>query len=137
MDWFTKATIVNLGFGLWFLLALPTPVMLMFLGQHVPATVVFVAALACAGMLIFISLKKRPLQTAGWLVLMVLLMATVRHFVRVFYLLPMSVEKPPVTGQYSPMVVFLVSLVAGLACIAWMLRLAARSGHDNPEGGEA
>ncbi|MEF2144581.1 MAG: hypothetical protein V3573_03975 [Desulfovibrionaceae bacterium] len=124
MNWFTRATMVNLAVGVWFLMALPQPALLKFMGGDMLASIVLLAGLATAVLLVVTGLRKQPVQAAIWTVLTVILMAVTRHNLRVFYLEPwFKVEDLPVTGQYGPLLLFLFFLAVGLPCVAWMIRI--------------
>ena len=129
LAWFTRATLVNLVIGLWFLMSLPQDVMLKFMGDSIPATVFLLLSLTGAGLILAAGFTGRTVQAALLTVVTVTLMAIVRQYVRVFSLEPMGgdVANIPVTGQYSPLVMFLAVLVLGLGLIWWMVRTAVKS----------
>jgi hypothetical protein len=53
-------------------------------------------------------------------------MVYLRDMVRDAYLSPyLDLGKRVVTGEYSPFILFVLTLVAGVAVIAWMLRTAS------------
>ncbi len=126
LTWFTRGTLVNLAFGIWFLLALPQSVMLKFIGGHIGATVFLVFSLVGAGLILAAGFTGRTVLATGLTVVTVTLMAIVRHYVRVLSLEPLGgdVANIPVTGQYSSLVLFLAVLVLGLGLIWWMVKLA-------------
>lgn len=132
LNWFTRGTLVNLAFGLWFLLSLPQDIILKFMGGSVAATVFLVLALVGVGLMLAAGFTGRTVQATVLTVLTVTLMAIVRHYVRVFFLAPYGgdVANIPVTGQYSPLVLFLAVLAIGLGLIVWMLRMAANAGSN-------
>ncbi|MDD3312707.1 hypothetical protein [Pseudodesulfovibrio sp.] len=128
MTWFTRATMVNLLVGFWFLLSLPRPILLLFMGGSQPATMVLLASLIGAGMAIVAGLRKDPVKSALWAVLTVLFMSLTRNWLRAFYLAPwFTAESTPVTSQYSSFYLFLGFLVGGLGLMGYMMKLYLRS----------
>ena len=131
LAWFTRGTLANLAFGLWFLFALPQAVMLQFMGGSLPATGVLVLGLAFAGLMLATGFKGQLGLTVAFAVGTVASMALARHFVRVFDLAPVYHPRQlPVTGQTSALVLFLVILAIGLALIGWMLNTWRRAGKE-------
>jgi hypothetical protein len=130
MLWFTRATLAQLAFGTWFLLSLPRPVMLAFMGDHVPATMLLLAGLAAAGLSLAAGFQKKPVPAAVLTVLTVALMALVRDQVRALSLKPwFSLSELQVATQVSPIVLFLATFAVGLIAVAWMLKAYARAGR--------
>lgn len=128
MLWLTRATLVNLAIGLWFLISLPREILLAFMGGSIPATATLVIGLGCAGMLLAAGFRKQPVQATVWAVLTVFFMSLTRHWLRSLFLSPwFRIEDTPVTGQYSPLFLFLGFLVAGLAAVGYMLKLYFKS----------
>jgi hypothetical protein len=128
MTWFVRATLVNLAAGIWFLIALPRPVLLGFMGDSLPATLTLLAGLLAAGMALWAGFRNSPVQTTVWAVLTVLFMSLTRNWVRILYLAPwFKMEDAPVTNQYSSFFLFLGFLVAGLILVGYMLKLYFRS----------
>jgi len=128
MTWFTRATMANLLVGVWFLLSLPRPIMLLFMGGSQPATMVLLASLVGAVMVLVAGLRKQPVRAAVWTVLTVLFMSLTRNWLRVFYLAPwFTADSTPVTNQYSSFYLFLGFLVGGLGLMGYMMKLYLRS----------
>lgn len=131
MNWFVKATLLNLVFGFWFLVALPRNVLFMFMGDSAAATGVFVISLLCVGMMLAVALKNRPVSAAVWAGITILLMSINRHMVRLGYLEEYLESNPfTVSGEYSPLVLFLISLLVVLIGIGWMLKAAFRAERE-------
>ncbi|MEF2231738.1 MAG: hypothetical protein V3571_12475 [Pseudodesulfovibrio sp.] len=125
MKIFFVFTAVQMVVGLWWLAALDRPVLLRFLGNSPLATVTLLAAVGCAVGALLAGAMRKPMQAAAWTVLTVLTMAGVRALVRAADLAPwFSPSTLAVTGESSPMVLFLVSLAIGLAAVAYMVKLA-------------
>ncbi|MDQ7831140.1 MAG: hypothetical protein RDU30_05375 [Desulfovibrionaceae bacterium] len=118
LSWFNRATMVQIALGLWFLLALPTDVMLLFMGKSGLHTTVFLAGLTAVAAALAFGLRGQPMRAALSVVATVGLMVGMRDLVRTAYLAPyFHPEKLIVAPQYGPLAVFLVCLavVAGLA----------------------
>lgn len=129
--WFARATVINIGFGFWFLVALPQRVMVAFMGGDALATGSLLAALFGAGLIIHAGGRRNLRLSILWGALTVLTMALARHAVRKLMLEPYySVTDLEVTGQASPLVMFLAALVLGMCVIAWMIRLYLKSGKE-------
>ncbi len=128
MAWLTRATLVNLAVGMWFLIALPRDIMLGFMGGNLPATMTLVTSLLASAMLLAAGFQKQPKRAATWAVLTVFFMSCTRHWVRTFFLAPwFRIEDTPVTHQYSSLYLFLGFLVVGLALTGYMLKLYFKS----------
>ncbi|WP_419786265.1 hypothetical protein [Pseudodesulfovibrio sp.] len=126
--WFTRATMVNLLVGAWFLISLPRSLLLMFMGNSLPATYTLLASLIGAGMALRAGLARNVKQTTVWAVLTVLFMSLTRNWVRTLYLAPwFKADSTPVTYQYSSFYLFLGFLVVGMALIAYMIKLYMRA----------
>jgi hypothetical protein len=120
---FFWATVVNIGIGVWFLLAQPRPMMLLFMGGNLPATITFVIALLVAAGMLFMAWRKRFWLTFWHAVALVFLMSFMRAWLRAGYLQEVfTLDKLQVVPEYSPMVFFFAMLIFGIGCIAWMLK---------------
>ncbi|MBE0576839.1 MAG: hypothetical protein IH613_13195 [Desulfuromonadales bacterium] len=125
MKVFRMLTIVQIGIGIWFLLALPKAQMLLFMGGNGLATSCFLAALLLIAMVLVAAFRSKVYATAGLLAGLIYLMAFMRDFVRGGYLRDhFSPGMLEVVPEYSPLVLFLGTLVIGLLLIAWMVRAA-------------
>jgi len=129
MKWFTHISLLQIGIGLWWIMALPREVMLLFMGGSVLHTVAFLVALALVATALVQGFSGRVVGTTVALVLTVLAMVVMRDLVRMAslaeYFHPSQLE---VTGQYGSMFLFLFSFVAALGVIAYMLKLHRRAG---------
>jgi hypothetical protein len=128
MNMFSFMTGVQIVAGFIFLLSLPRKVMLSFVGGNALATV-FLAVGASLALLVFAAGMKRKVYVCAGLVLpLIYIMSFIRDFVRTGYLKPyFSPDFFQMTPQYSPMFMFFVALIAGIAVVAWMLRKARQS----------
>ncbi|SKA91763.1 hypothetical protein SAMN02745704_02367 [Paucidesulfovibrio gracilis DSM 16080] len=124
MLWFMRATVVNLAVGVWFLMALPGEIMMLFMGGDALATGVLALGILGAAALVWTGLTRRPVLAAVLTVVTVLLMAVARHIVRTAYLAPwFDSSQLPITGEYSTLLLFLFFLAVGLPCVVWMVRI--------------
>lgn len=127
LNTFLYLTMAQVLLGIWFLMTLPREIMLLFLGGDTMATTVFCGAAFLSLTVLVTGLQRRVGLTAGLTLLLVFLMSIVRDLVRVTYHEPyFRTESLQVVPQYSPMVMFFVTLAAGLICIIWMLRQVLR-----------
>ena len=127
MQWFTAATIVQIGTGIPFFFTLPDKVYQLFIGGAALHTTLFAAALIAASGSIYYGNKRRVWPTTCALAATILFMVLVRDLVRQAYLAdyfhPADLELVP---QWSPLFLFLAILVIGVAIVIYMLKLAAR-----------
>lgn len=131
MMWFTACTAMQLLVGGAFLGSLPVGVRHLFLGGSPYHTGLLIVALTLVAITLHYSVRRRVIATTVALFCTVSAMSVMRAELRTAYLAPyFSVSDLPVVPDYSPMVLFLLSLAAGLACIFYMIRLAFRPGKE-------
>ncbi|HCC55519.1 MAG TPA: hypothetical protein DEQ20_11465 [Desulfobulbaceae bacterium] len=127
MQWFTAATIVQIGTGIPFFFTLPDKVYQLFIGGAALHTTLFAAAMIATSGTLYYGNKKQVWPTTCALAATVLFMVLVRDLVRQAYLAdyfhPADLELVP---QWSPLFLFLAILVIGVAIVIYMLKLAAR-----------
>jgi len=127
-NWFAYATIVNFGIGFWFFGVLPRQVHDLSHFSGVLIAVLLVVAIILGAFSVIYSLQARVMPTLYTVLAAIFVMLLVRDLVRVAYLRPyFSLADLEVVPQYSPLLLFLVIFVAGLALIGWMARLAWRA----------
>lgn len=120
---FAVLTMINILLGVWFLIALPRETMMLFMGQHMMATALFMISLVLTIGVIMTAVKKWIWWTTGLTVLLVYCMSFMRAYIRTDYLKDVfSLDQLKVIPEYSPMILFLVTLVVGLIIIGWMIR---------------
>jgi hypothetical protein len=138
LRWFTGATWVQFGSGLWFLAALPAPIRSLFLGEGVVETGALVAAVALA--LASVSMVRRRLGSGVVAILGTIgLMVVVRDRLRVASLAPSyAVAHRAAAPQVLAIGLFAVTLACGIAAIVWMLRtLVHPTGQETAESERA
>lgn len=123
---FLVLTLINIGFGVWYLISLPKQQMMMFMGGNIGATIVLVLALAAAVGALVVAYKGKFGLTFFHAVLLVVLMTFMRSWLRSDYLSEFfTLDQLQVLPQYSPLVMFLVTLLGGVLCIAWLIKKTA------------
>lgn len=128
MKWFSRSTLVNILMGFWFLIALPKDVMLIFMGQDMLATGLLFVGLLALGAMLHAGFTRNVTIAALATGLIVPVMATMRHLVRQKYLEPyFTLDTAPVSLQWSPFILFACSLLVGILCIMYMLKLMFRA----------
>ncbi|HEX9077936.1 MAG TPA: hypothetical protein VF795_00030 [Desulfuromonadaceae bacterium] len=127
MNLFTALTLVQIAVGFWFLLSLPRPVMLLFMGGDATATALFAIGLLLAVALLGAAFRRNVAVSASLAVPLVFVMAFIRDAVRSGYLKPLfSPATLKVVPHYSPMLMFIITLICGIATIFWLLRKTIR-----------
>lgn len=124
MNWFTAATAVQFVFGGWFFVTLTPAVRPALMGGDPTATAFFAAALLGVLATLVCGLKQRIWPATVAVVFTVLAMVLVRDEVRALYLAPyFSADDLIIRPQYSPLVVFGLFVVLGIAAVVYMVRL--------------
>ena len=122
---FLALSLAQIVVGLWFLFALPAPVRSQFLGGNIPATLLFSVALLVTVLVLYTAWRRRLFLTAGLTLLLIYLMSFMRDLVRSGYLRDIfTVRDLEIVPQYSPLLLFLATLVVGVLLMAWMLHAA-------------
>lgn len=120
---FAYATMAQIVIGFWFLIALPKDIMMLFMGESIGYTILLLLGIALALLLVFFAMKNKLWLTFGTLVATMLLMIIQRDLVRAAYLgkifSPVDLEILP---QFSPLILFLVTFIAGLGIIFYMVK---------------
>ena len=128
MKWFSRATVINIGMGFWFFLALPKRVIAVFMGQNLFATGLFCIGLVVTIGMLHAGFRKKVVQAATMTFFIVPVMVIMRHIVREQYLSSyFKLSDMPVSGEWSPMIFFFISLVIGTWVIIYMLKLMMKS----------
>ena len=123
---FLGCTLINLAIGCWYLLTLPRPLMLTFMGQNSGATIAFIAGLLLTIGALIGAARQRLWLTVGHAVMLVVLMTWMRAWLRAGSLADaFTLDQLKVIPQYSPMLFFFITLLGGLLAIFWLLRKAA------------
>ena len=123
MKVFAHLTVVQIVVGLWFLLALEKDVMKLFMGGDILATIIFIVGVLCAMVILWTGYTKKVFPSAALAVVLLYVMSFLRAYVRAGYLKEFfTLDMLKVVPQYSPMILFFVTLVAGLITVVWLLK---------------
>ena len=127
MTVFAFLPLLKIVVGLVFLITLPVPVRARLMGADAVATAVFLAALILALVVLLAAWQRRITLAVCSIVPLVYLMVAVRDAVRTGYLLPdYHPSTLHVVPQNGPLLMFLVTLLIGLAVVAWLLQIFFR-----------
>ncbi len=127
MKWFSYATMIQIIIGFWFAIALPSDIFLLFLGGSNLATLLFFSGLVGAGTALYFGFSKRVWPSAGAAIFTVVVMVLIRDMARTAYLKPyFALSDLKIEPQYSPMILFMITLIAGIGLIGYMLKLATK-----------
>ena len=128
MKVFTTATMLQMATGVWWLFTLDRPVMLRFMGDDTFAMTLLVAAVALTFPALSAGFRQKPVAAASWLMAAILAMSGVRAVVRNATLSPFfSPGDLTVTGEISPLILFLATLAVGVAVLIYMLRIGFKT----------
>jgi len=128
LTWFTRATLAQLVFGVWFLLSLPDPALKQFLGGNITSSLLLTGALILAAASLVTAFRGNVPGTLFWTVLTVAAMALVRDRLRDILLSPyQDIRSLAVTSEYSPMVLFLAVFLLAIPVVAWLVRQYLRA----------
>jgi len=131
MSWFKFATLVQIGIGSWWLMALPKENMKLFMGGNPIATASFGLGFILAIVALILGFRKMVWPTVwatlGTLVAMVIMREYVRYgYVREYF----TPDQLTVNTDYSSLILFLVTAAAGVAGVWYMLKLALNAGKE-------
>lgn len=133
---FVVATIIQMAVGIWFLLALPTDVMMLFMGRNLLATVLLGAGILLpiiSMMLMILAIKSElpkslAVGSISVLALLLVVMVIMRDIVRDGYLAgKFDVFDRVVEPQWGVMALFAVLLIGGLSVVGYMLTKVVRA----------
>jgi hypothetical protein len=131
LRWFFRATLAQLAIGAWFLFSLPRYLYMNFLGKEQLDTLLLGVGLVLTLASLHFARKGRVWPTVWTAVATVAVMAGLRDLLRQAYLRPYFTPGDlQVAAQYSPLVLFAVSLVIGLALVGYMLKLWLKANRE-------
>jgi hypothetical protein len=128
---YLSITLLQVGVGIWFLLSLPQAIYMNFLGGDGLGTSVFMGAMtldliSLGAMGLAWSKRSDGAFKVGLVAALglILLMVITRHLVRVYYTQPFfTPDIAPVETQTVLLALFFISVVIGLAYVAWLLKI--------------
>lgn len=130
LGWFSYATLANLGIGIWFFMTLPAAVRDFTTPAGKWLGIVLAAGIAAGILAIVWGFRLRVRACLCATMTGIFIMVIARDLVRASYLQPyFSPADLVVTGQYSPLIIFLAFFAAGLLLIGWMVKLAFSTGR--------
>lgn len=122
---FAYATVIQAVVGFWFLLSLPKPVMVKFLGVDSVATFFFALGIVTATLSVISALKGSLRLTLTFFLTTLVSMVINRYNLRIFslndYFSPTELKVVP---QFDVFAVFVVILLIGVGVISYMLKVA-------------
>lgn len=119
-------TVINVVLGLWYFLSLPRAQMKIFMGGHLGATLIFLVALVAVGVVLWAGYKKKFRVVLLLGIALVFLMSFMRSWLRSSYLAEhFSLDQLPLSPQYSPLILFLVTFAMGILAIVWLLKVTS------------
>jgi hypothetical protein len=131
LNWFLGATVIQMLIGIWFLSALPKDKMMLFLGNDILCTTLLAMGIICALCALVFAVKRNVWATLSLALATITIMVLMRDVLRIAWLKPyFSISSLKVVPDYSPLVLFLVFFVVGIAVIFYMLKLAATAGKE-------
>ncbi len=130
---FTWMTALQLLVGTWYLLALPTQIRDLFIGGDLIATTLMAVGVLLSIVVLILGYQQKVVLTTILIVPLMYIMVGIRDIVRSSTLAPyLSLPAVPSISEMSPLVLFLVTLVAGVATIIWMLQQVAKASKTRP-----
>ena len=114
--------------GAWYLGTIPQGALaqIMFEGKII-FPIFLISVIAGLASILF-GLSKMPLHTTIAFVITVFFMVLFRYSVRGFYLKPfLDNNRPETAYQFSPIVLFAIALVIGIAAVTYVIKLALRA----------
>lgn len=119
---FFLVTCGNVMVGAWYLVSLPREQMMLFMGNDVAATAVFVLSLFLAAGAIWSAAKNKLPASIGHMIALVVAMTCMRSWLRSSYLHDVfTLDQLQVVPQYSPLFFFLAILAGGIAALVWLV----------------
>ncbi len=123
LNWFGWATLAQIVWGVWWLMALPRPLLSAFMGGDAAATGLLLTGLAGALAAIGLAFKGRLMPAAGAAVATVAVMTAMRGVLRQLYLAQyFDPQTLPVNPEPSTVVMFLSCVGLSLAVVIWAAR---------------
>lgn len=120
LSWFGWATLAQFLGGVWWLMALPRPVMLGFMGGDPLATGLLLAGIAGAGAAAAFAFMRRLMPAAACGVATIAVMIAMRGVLRQFYLEPyFDPASLPVIPEPSTVAMFFGCFAVSLAVVWW------------------
>ncbi|WP_027177505.1 hypothetical protein [Maridesulfovibrio bastinii] len=130
MKIFAGATMIQMATGLWWIISLKQNVMLALMGGKKSATMILAFAVLLTLPALAAGFTGKVKSAAVWVGLTVLAMTALRAVVRSLTLNEYNTAEVKVLGEISPLIVFLVLLLLGLAVLWYMLKLGFKQERE-------
>jgi hypothetical protein len=122
---FGLASLIQLGIGSWYLLALPSPIVRNFMGRDMGKSLILLFGVLVGLGATMSAFRGKLRPTIVQLLITMIAMTVTRDQLRALYLQPyFQPSTLTVNPQYGVLILFLVVLVVGLGAVGYMLRLA-------------
>jgi hypothetical protein len=132
LGWFIGASLIQMIIGVWYFLSLPDNIRQLFMGSHTFGTTIFLMAIPLIILMLVSGVKNNVWMTTLLMLPVTVIMVLMRHLVRTSCLSPyFRVQDLPVTEQYSPLMFFIMALIAGSVVIVYIIRLAITPVAEN------
>lgn len=129
--WFSGATLLNMGIGLWFLLSLPDQILSTAHPQGWPLLLALAGGVVLSVLAVIYGLAARVAPTLFCAMGTLALMLLARSGLRTAMLAPwFSVSQLPVVPAASPLLFFLGVFAGGMLLIVWLIHLTQRPTAD-------
>lgn len=123
LRWFAWATLAQIVWGIWWLMALPRPLLSAFMGGDPAASFLLLAGIAGALASVGLAFTGRLMTTAATVVVTVLIMTVLRGVLRQLYLQPyFDPSGLPLRPEPGTVVMFLSCVGLSLAVVIWAAR---------------
>ncbi len=128
---FGFATALQALVGIWFLLVLPRPVMMIFMGHDMVTTISLTLGILLTIGVIVTAFKGSLRPTLVQLLLLIVTMMINRAYVRSAYLRDFfDVAESKMAPQYGVMILFFVIFILGLISVGYMIKLSVNAGGN-------
>ncbi|MCS7214777.1 MAG: hypothetical protein RMI30_01115 [Thermodesulfovibrio sp.] len=121
---FAYATIIQIAVGFWFLLSLPQSIMIKYMGRDLVATVIFLAGVITAFIMVFTAFKGSLKGSIVFLLLTMVFMIINRYHLRIFHLGEnFNLSHLKLLPQWDLFVIFTIIFLLGVTIILYMLKI--------------
>jgi len=132
MRWFNYSTIAQILIGVWFLISLPGDIIFLFFGGNSFATILFFSGIIGTTLALVFGFQEKVWPCTITTLFTIIIMVLIRDLVRRAYLEPyFTISTLKVVPQYSPLILFVVTLVIGLSLVGYMLKLALQNRRED------
>jgi hypothetical protein len=125
---FGYATLVQILVGIWFLLAQPRDIMMLYMGQGFLHTLLLTLGIITALLSVYFAFKGKLLLTLYHLLATIVFMVGIRALLRAAYLQDyLTLSDLTLAPQNSVLILFLIIFIIGLVSVNYMVRAAVRA----------